>query len=66
MRRRRQDDASSVSSTSSLLEPEHIQKSARQQYTNVSDDPSNYPSLDQISQESIIAKYRELDVRVAE
>ena len=64
MRRRRQDDAGSVSSTSSLLEPEHIEKSPRQQYTNVSDNPSNYPSLDQTSQESIIAKYRELDVRL--
>lgn len=57
--------ASSVSSASSILETEEKQQSKSTfSCTNPSNDIQNYPTLDHISQDAIVSKYRELDDRL--
>ena len=61
--RKRKQDASSTSSIASLDEPRISAKGTRLT-TNASDDLSNYPSLDSVSQDKIITAYRRLDTRI--
>ena len=65
LRRRGQIDTGSISSASSLSDAQEKEE-VKSTFTcnNPSNDIFNYPSLDDLSQDNIITKYRELDARL--